>query len=629
MNATDTMRFLATTSIVCVAVATMAAHQQPPRFKSGVEIVELDVSAIGKDGHPVRGLTAADFTVLEDGDPQTLVQFTAVDIPDPPPVTAPWQRDVAPDVNDNRIADRRLFVIVLDDAMAPADLARTKATKDMARRLVSRLGATDLAAVMFTRDNSHGQLFTSDRAKLLAAINAFAPRFRGMLARPVAPAPGGRGQANGSFLPDRDLHEFDAEASVGTLEQIARLLTEVPHQRKILMYISVGMAVPTNPTERLYEMMEDLFRFARLSNVNVYTFDPSGLGDEPPDFLRVAASQTGGRASVATNDMARGVTEMLQENGSYYLLAFQTTNPKKDGQFRRLDVRVNRPGVTVRTRSGYNAPRVEKADATKPPAPPVATEVAGLPNGDVQMQVVIAPFAIPGKNEAGLSIAVLFHHPKPEQPTTDDIEIVTSAFGTEGQPRGSQKHSARIELWPTPDEPDAQFEVLSRIDLKPGSYNLRLAAHSTILDKTGSVYYPINIPDFAKEAVSLSGIVFSATPGIASAGEQALTSLIPVMPTTQRDFARSDEVTTFLRVYQHAKGPLASVLLDVRIVDDHDAVKLHAVETIAPAQFDASRAADHRFNLPLADLSKGQHLLTIQATAGKVTARRDVRFVVR
>jgi hypothetical protein len=376
-------------------------------------------------------------------------------------------------------------------------------------------------------------------------------------------------------------------------------------------------------------MMKDLFRYARSSNVNIYTFDPNGLGAEPPEFLRVAASQTGGRASVATNDVDRGVTEMLRENGSYYLLAYQTTHPNKDGQFRKLDVRVNRPGLTVRTRSGYNAPREDKVSASKPPKPPVAIEVAGLPKGDVQMQVVVAPFAIVGKKQAALAIAADVHQTPPTEHTVNNIELRTDAYGPEGEPRGSQKQVAKVAMRPAPGESDAQFEVLSRMDVKPGHYNLRVEASSTMQDKPGSVYYALDVPDFANDAMSLSGVVLSANPAIASAGKEALTSLIPVMPTTRREFVKSDAVTAFLRVYQHTKGALAPVQLDVRIVDDHDAIKFHAAETVAAAQFDATRAVDHRFSLPLADLSPGPHLLTIEATVGKVTSRREVRFVVR
>jgi len=623
------MRFLATTSIVCVAVAAIAARQQVPRFKSGVEIVELDVSAVDKDGRSVRGLTAPDFTVFEDGDPQTLVQFTAVDIPDPPAVTAPWQRDVAPDVTDNHIADRRLFVIVLDDAMAPADLATTKATKEMARSLVNRLGPQDLASIVFTLNNTHAQSFTSDRASLLGAIDTFSPGPAGMIGTPAPVVAGGRGQVSGSFLPDRDSAMYFPLASVGTLRNIADLLTAVPHQRKILMYISVGMAVPINTADPLLEMMKDLFRYARSANVNVYTFDPKGLGDEPLDFLRVAASQTGGRASVATNDVDRGVTEMLRENSSYYLLAYQSTHPKKDGQFRKLDVRVNRSGVTVRTRSGYDAPRAEKASASTRPAPPVATEVAGLPNGDVQMQVAVAPFAITGKNEAALAIAADVHQTPPTERAVNSIELKTNAYGPEGELRGSQRQLAKVLMRPAPGETDAQFEVLSRMDVKPGHYNLRVEASSTMRDKPGSVYYALDVPDFAKDALSLSGVVLSATPAEASAGKDALTSLIPVMPTTQREFAKSDAVVAFLRVYQHAKGALEPVQFDVRIVDGHDAVKFHAGETFAADRFVATRAVDYRLDLWLAGLAPGAHLLTIEATAGKTAARRDVRFVMK
>jgi hypothetical protein len=424
--------------------------------------------------------------------------------------------------------------------------------------------------------------------------------------------------------------DFSSESTISALRQIADLMTEVPHQRKILMYISVGLPGSIFKGQILF-LMEDLFRFARLSNVNIYSFDPSGLGNGAgADYLRIVANNTGGRAFVQTNDLERGVAEMVRENSSYYLVAYQSSNPRNDGLFRKVDVRVDRPGVTVRTRNGYNAPRDAKTGALPPPPSTVTTAVAGLlPRGDVQMQVVVAPFAIPGKSEVALAIAVNVHQPTPKERTIDDIELVTNAFGPDGEPRGSQSQTAKVVMQPTPDEPAAQFEIASRFDVKPGRYNLRFAAHSATSDKTGSVYYAIDVPDFAKDAVSLSGVVLSATPGIASAGKEALTSLILVIPTTRREFMRGDEVDTFLRIYQHAQGPLESVQLDVRIVDDHDAVKFHAAETLAAGRFDALRAVDHRFNLPLADLPPGPYLLTIEATTGKASARRDVRFVVR
>lgn len=616
------------------AVATGAvrqAPQPPPRFRTGVEVVELDVSAIDKDGRPVRGLTAADFTVLEDGKPQLIVQFTAVDIPDPPPTPTKWVRDVAPDVKDNVVADRRLFIILLDDARVPVSPAIVKATKETARSLVNRLGPSDLAAGVFTANNAHAQDFTSDRARLLAAIDTFTfTATRDVLRQPMVIGAGGGGLRSPGPLPDVGPDILSFQSTISALRQIADLMADVPHQRKILMYISVGVPVSGLKGQLLF-LLDDLFRFARLSNVNVYSFDPAGFGanNAATDYLRLVANNTGGRAFVQTNDLERGVAEMVRENSSYYLVAYQSSNPKNDGRFRKIDVRVDRPGVTVRTRNGYNASREAKAGVTKPPPPPVTTAVAGLlPRSDLQMRATIAPFAIPGRSEVALAITVAVREPTAEEVGVDGMEFLTSAFGPSGEPRGSQKQTATIVLRGTALDPQAQFELLSRFDLKPGSYNFRFGAQSALSHKTGSVYSAVDVPDFAKDVVSLSGVVLSA-PGIDAGPKEALTSLIPVMPTTQRAFVKSDDVVAFLRIYQQAKGALEPVQLDVRIVDDHDAVKFHAAETLTADRFDASRAVDHRFNLPLADLPPGPYLLTIEATTGKASARRDVRFVVR
>src|SRR6266545_4643188 len=98
-------RWIAAGVFLTFALAINAAQQPPapapgaiPTFRGGIDIVELDVSVLGHDRVPVRGLTAADFTVLEDGEPQPIVAFDAVDLPDVAREGASWLRDIAPDV---------------------------------------------------------------------------------------------------------------------------------------------------------------------------------------------------------------------------------------------------------------------------------------------------------------------------------------------------------------------------------------------------------------------------------------------------------------------------------------------------------------------------------------------------
>ena len=147
---------------------------QAPAFKGRVDLVTLDVSVWDRDGRPVKGLKAAEFTLLEDDKPREIVSVSEIDIPEPPPATATWMREATVDVESNDVTDKRLFLILLDDAsfgnttMFPT---RLEQLKDAARQVIRRLGPTDLAAIVFTGDNRRSQDFTADHGRLLAAVN--------------------------------------------------------------------------------------------------------------------------------------------------------------------------------------------------------------------------------------------------------------------------------------------------------------------------------------------------------------------------------------------------------------------------------------------------------------------------
>jgi len=85
-------------TVVGLPQAPPSVNQQPPTFRTGVDIVQLDVTVLDKDRQPVRGLTADDFTILDKGKPQPIVAFSAVDVPAPAAHVAPWIRDAPLDV---------------------------------------------------------------------------------------------------------------------------------------------------------------------------------------------------------------------------------------------------------------------------------------------------------------------------------------------------------------------------------------------------------------------------------------------------------------------------------------------------------------------------------------------------
>ena len=134
---------------------------------------------------------------------------------------------------------------------------------------------------------------------------------------------------------------------------------------------------------RIRNLMMNIFQKAKRANVNVYTMDACGLrapamqsfppptcvpGIEP-DYLRTIAEGTGGRAFVDTNDFGPAVAALFRENASYYLLGYRPASGN-DGRLHRLEVRVNRPGVEVRTRNGYQALKPADEKSAPPRSPP-------------------------------------------------------------------------------------------------------------------------------------------------------------------------------------------------------------------------------------------------------------------
>lgn len=695
---------------VLVAISTlgMEGAQQPtpsavqiPVFRTRTDLVELDVSVLDGDRRPVRGLTKADFTVFEDGKPEEISIFEAIDVPDPVSPPVEWMRSVTPDVATNETKITRLWVIAIDDALIPTDPWIIKSSKKIVEDIVEKFGPEDLATIVFTANSKTAQDFTNDRTKLLATLDKYNPGF----------ATWAGGARNDVPPIDGDIQFM--LGSVNTLLSVMDTLVALPHTRKGLIWVTPGVPMDfevTGPIKapnsqeaggkimggqdahlRLMGLTKHLFEVARRANVPIYPIDPCGLfglaayitrgngtvGPPPPkavrsmDHMMMTAANTGGHAIVNTNDFTAGITSIFEENKSYYQIGYTPTNTKTDGTLRRIQVKVNRPGVDVRTKFEYVAPK--RADSLpKTTNGTLARAVANaVPVTDLPLRATVAPFAIPGGRNAAVAIALGVRQPVPESAASGRVtvatELQTSAFTTAGDHKGTQRHTAKVVVR-AGAQGDAEYEALSRIDLAPGRYRLRIAAIHEAAAKTGTVMVDVIVPDFNNDAASISGVVLAATPGHPSAPRDLLRGIVPVIPTAQRVFTKADSVSAYFDLYQAGKNALAPARLTIRVVDGRGTGLIAESRTIAvdkfvsaqaaldqlpgvitggsatarssslqaprperPDQFAnaALRAAEVLYQIPLDRLQAGRYLLTFEAAIGAIVVRRDVQFEVR
>jgi hypothetical protein len=169
--------------------------------------------------------------------------------------------------------------------------------------------------------------------------------------------------------------------------------------------------------------------------------------------------------------------------------------------------------------------------------------------------------------------------------------------------------------------------VYYKLALSPGHHQIRLNARSRLLDKSGTVFADVDVPDFTRAPLTMSGIILGPSPVPAVARTDALASVLPVVPTTEREFAPSDAVTAFVRMFEGDAAPMVPINIAVKILDGNDATKFDVTTTLQPTAFDARRSAPYQVEIPLGGLVRGPHLLSISATPqGGATVRRDLVF---
>jgi VWFA-related protein len=627
-------------------------------FRAGVDLVQVDVSVLDKNRRPVRGLTSADFRVLDDGKPREIVAFSEVDLPERSTGTiAPWTREIAPDVATNTLPEEgRLVVILMDRSIA--DGQATVSARNIAKAAVRELGAGDLGAVVFSGSGTP-QNFTNDHARLNAAIDRAYPA--------------GELSAEAQNLVDNltnDLYadmqrlppsmmaalNFSSECLCGAcvldaIAHVADAVRDVPRRRKVLLFVGTDLQVETTESiclDPVHRARDAMFKALDLANLTVHSLDPGGL-----DTLASVASlqrynyrgranlvrqgnisvlpdRTGGRTVLNTNNPELRVADIVRESDSYYLLGFEPA--VTDGRRHDISVKVDRRGLDVRTRHAYvaNPPSAPAAATSSVSARDAINRIMPVHDG-IDISANAMPLEVPGTRAPVIAVALHVRHDltaaaPAAAPGAESIEVVTAVLNMEGQPVGALRQTLTVK--PQAVGTGLAYDVLQRIPAKPGRYELRIGLHNTSRRQTGSVYTFVTVPDYKKVSFTLSDIGVYAPIGT-TAMHEGLADVLPAPSTARREFDRHERAAAFLRIYEGASGPLVPVALTARIVDESDRRIFDQQTSVAVADFSANRIADYEVDLPLPELAPGSYLFSVEGRTSSSSARRDLRFSVK
>ena len=616
-------------------------------FRGGVTVVQIDAYVTDAQNQPVTDLKEEDFEVLEGGKPRTISTFAAVSIPIDPPVGLPGPDSVEPDVASNAYPPARTYLFALDE-VAPDRALRAR---NFMRRFIEQyLGPNDVAAIALTGRGlaNSGQDFTNNRKLLLSAIDRFSGGFAD--AENAAPVRSGS----------------EGVQVAASLRKLTEFLATMPG-RKTLLYIGEGIGdidvfnlldyKGTALTPAGYDAHAAIAAATR-HNITIYPVDPRGLTTElaaAESFdtsaldnrvdLAALAEATGGFSFTSSNNVKGAFERIVQETSNYYTIGFNSEYERMDGRFVPVVVRVKRPGLVVKSRAGYVAPikeeRRPEAITADTRSPAVSEAIASaVATSGVGLQVAAAPYRAGRNASVALSVEIdvsmlgLVLRPGS---MTGDIEVSYLATDSKGKVRPGRRHNATLSLKAEALDKAIKdgVRVVSEFELPHGRYQLRVAAGSTI--RAGSVIYDLDVPDFGKEALTMSGVTLtSATarkiPTLLP--RDPLGEALPGPPIATRSFERDDTIALFAEVYENRSSKDAPGTIEVKTELLDASGRVIPVSSEKRESTAATRkSGGHGFaaRIALKDVSPGSYVLRVEARSDKATepVRRSVPIVVK
>jgi VWFA-related protein len=342
--------FLAGSALAQKPVEVAPVTGENPPGQSGP--IQLDVVVTDKAGHPIAGLQQGDFTLLDNRQPATIQSFAAHALDNP---AVPSEPESA--------------VLLIDDVNASFNVVSIERTQ-IEQFLRSSGGHLAVPmAIFFLTDKGVEQItpVSADGTSLANTLHQREGQLHDM------PRAGFWGAAE------------RIEISLRALDSVAQFESRRPG-RKLLIWVSPGWAVFDNPNvivtsqqqRSFFSMIVDFSTRLRQAQVTLYSVDPLGTWDAagPRTFLwenymkpvtkenksntgnlalEVMAFQSGGKVLSGSNNVAGEIAQCVEDASAWYTLSFDPQRADAPNTWHSVEVKVDKPGLKVRTRNGYYA----------------------------------------------------------------------------------------------------------------------------------------------------------------------------------------------------------------------------------------------------------------------------------
>ena len=538
-----------------ILCAPLPSQQQSEYlFHAQTDLVLVNVTVRDKSGKFVQGLKAEDFTILEDNKAQKVVSFDVENVDAVPqldvtqakplPELAARQTSAASAADTAaQFKDRRLIVLFFDlSTMEPDEIEHAVTSAE--HYVDAQMAPADLVSIVSLGSSLLvNQDFTADRALLKKQLQAFSSGSgQGFEEGTTGTTEGTPDTGQPFTADDTEYNIFNTDRRLEALRSVAEKLAQV-QQKKSLIYLSSGM--DRTGIENQSELRAAVNAAVR-SNLAIYTMDMRGLqalvagGEAQNASLRgvsaysgqstlnalnsnfttqetlvTLASDTGGRAFLDSNDFSQIFKGVQQDTSTYYLLGYHSTNAARDGRYRRIEVKINVPGVKIDYRRGYYASADYQHSTKDDKERQLEEELASeLPATDLPLYLGVAYFRLEGsKFFVPISLVVPgsqipFVRSSDRDKAT--LDVIGMVLDSDHHPLNRIRDTVKLAVNTSAEVQKKNVQYDTGTSLLSGKYHLKFVVRENQTGRMGSFETDIEVPELKAQPLKMSSVVLAS-----------------------------------------------------------------------------------------------------------------------
>src|SRR3984957_8982302 len=469
-----------------------------------------------KTGEVIEGLKQSDFSVYENGKQQQIATFDFESVDQATPLNEATvsglagtgkNKNAGPVVvaRPEDLRNHRLIVMFFDlTSMQPEDLERSvNAARDF---LKMKMQPADLVALVSLGDSLNvDQDFTADKDALAREVGAYNST-EGQGFAQGATANSNQVEDTTGYTPDEsEYNDVNTDRELFALRAISKSLEKIG-EKKSLLYFSGGISGDGIENQA---SLRAAVNAAVRANLAIYSVDTRGLqavtplGDASTGSLRgtgayngggllnnnnanfatqevmaTLSSDTGGKAFFDSNDFAPAFAQVERDTSAYYAVGFRSANPARDGRYRKLSIKVNRPGVKLEYRPGYYAPADFRHSGKEDRERELEEQLTSdLPATDMAMYLDALYFRL-DENRFYVPVSIIV--PGSQIPFVKGgdkdkatLDIIGEVIDEVKRTIGSARQTVKLNLDPSLQARQRNIDYTTSFHLPPGKYEVK------------------------------------------------------------------------------------------------------------------------------------------------------------